>query len=182
MPASFQQITLFEAAPQIRQAIRAGNVGAAVNLFLQTGETASTALFEKYSEAQQEYERNNIGINEWGRVQTQICQGILGTIGISETEIQERPSTEIKANMLQLLHANQTAQALEFCESFGDQFLLLQAQLSIARHQSGKGLIESEYYEATKSKINDALFEWMEQVPDDSVPSRTILGKLRRLF
>jgi len=182
MPASFQQITLSEAAPQIRQAIRAGNIGAAVNLFFQTGETASTALFEKYSEVQQLYELNHIGINEWGKVQTQICQRILGTNGISETEIPERPSTEIKTKMLQLLQANKTAEALEFCESFGDQYLLLQAQLSMAAHQRGKGLIESEYYEATKSKINDALFELMEQVPDDSVPPRTILGKLRRLF
>lgn len=182
MPACFQQITLSEAAPQIRQAIRAGNVGAAVNLFFQTGEKESIALFEKCSEAQQQYECKRIGINEWGWVQTQICQRILVTIGISETEIQKRPSTEIKAKMLQLLQANKTAEALEFCESMGDQYLLLQAQLSIAAHQRGKGLIESEYYEATKSKINDALFELLEQVPDDSVPSRTILGKLRRLF
>ncbi len=184
MPTRFKpipQLTHFEAAAQIRQALCEGDIAEAVNLFHQTGEKASAALFEKYEEAQLQYESKLIGIEEWGRKQAQICQSILETEYMSETEMQENPSSQIKAEILQLLHKHKTEQALALYEGFGNEYLLLQVQLNAAKNQSGRGLIESEYFEATKSRVNDSLEALIGQITEPT-PSGSLLDKIRKLF
>ncbi len=186
MPTRFKhppQKTLCEAAPQIRQAMRAGNIAEAINLLLQTGEKESALLLEKFCEAQQQYERQRIGLEEWGRTQAQICQSILGAVGMLETEFRKTPSSEIRAEILQLIHKHKTEQALAMCEDFGDQYLLLQAQFYAAKNQSVRGLIESEFFEATKSKLNYALQALMGQTMESSsAPKASFLDKIRSLF
>jgi len=174
-------IALLETAAQIRQAMRKGNMAEAVNLFHQTAEKESASLFETFAEAQQQYESKRIGIEEWWRKQVQTCQSILGTGCMLETEMRETPSSQIKAGILQLLHKHKTEQALAMCEGFGDDYLLLHAQLYAAKNEGGSGLIESEYFEATKSKVNDALEALMGQIPEPT-PRRGFWYKVMRLF
>ena len=186
MPTRFKhppQKTLCEAAPQIRQAMRAGNIAEAINLFLQAGEKESVPLFEKFSEAQQQYERQRISLEAWGCTQAEICNSILGTDGMLETEMPKIPSSELKAKMLLLLHNGKTEQALALCEGFGDAFLMLQAQFYAAKNQSVRGLIESEYFEATKSKLNYALQALLGQTMESaSAPKASLFDKIRSLF
>lgn len=184
MPTRFKpipQLTHFEAAAQIRQALCEGNIAEAVNLFLQSGEKESVTLFEKFSEAQQQYENKLIGIEEWGRKQAQTCQVILETGCMLETEIRKELTSQVKSEILQLLHKHKTEQALARCEDFGDDYLLLQAQLYAAKNQSGTGLLENEYFEATKSKVNDSLEALIGQITEPT-PSGGFWYMIMRLF
>ena len=72
-------------------------------------------------------------------------------------------SPELKTQIHQLLYERKTEQALALCVGLGDQYLLLQAQLNAAKSQSDTDLLASEYFEATKSRINYTLQELMEQ-------------------
>jgi len=174
-------IILLETAAQIRQAMREGKMAEAVNLLHQTAEKESASLFETFAEAQQQYESKRIGIEDWWRKQAQTCQSILGTGCMLETEMRETPSSQIKAEILQLLRKHKTEHALAMCEGFGDDYLLLQAQLYAAKKEGGSGLIESEYFEATKSKVNYALEALMGQITEPT-PSRGFWYKMMRWF
>lgn len=174
-------MNLCEAALQIRQALRDGNTAEAINVFRQTGEKQAPPLFEMYAEAQKQYACDLIGIEEWGRTQTRIYHSILGTDFMRVSEMPKSLSSEIKINILKLLHLRKTEQALTLCEGFSDQFLLLQAQLNAAKNQYNIGLIESEYYEATKSRLNDSLQALIEPITEPP-PPKGLLNKILRRF
>ena len=174
-------MSLREAAIQIRLAMRDGNTAEAINVFRQTGEKLSVALFEMYAEAHKQYACNLIGIEEWARAQTRIYYSILGTDFMRASEMPKSLPSEIKVNILKLLHRRKTEQAIALCEGFNDQFLLLQAQLNAAKNQYDTGLIESEYYEATKSRLNDSLQALIALITEPP-PAKGFWNKILRRF
>lgn len=143
-----------EMIPLIRQAIEEGNIEDVVNLILKTGDKESLALFKKFSEAQKKYESKLIDLEEWVQTQAQICHYILGTDYMQEAEMPKSPSLKIKVKIVHLLLEYNTEQALALCNDFGNPYLMLQAELNAVKNQAVKGLLASEYFEATKSKIS----------------------------
>jgi hypothetical protein len=97
-------------------------------------------------------------------------------------ETPQGPSPALKAKILQLLREHKTEEALALCEGMGEQYLLLRAQLNAARSQDDSDLIAAEYFEATKSKINDALQELMEQKTVSAPQKPNFIDRIRRFF
>lgn len=169
-----------DASAQIRQAMRDGNTAEAINMFLQTGAKEALFLSVTFCEAQKKHACNLIEIDEWGRIQAQIYSGILETDCMRETDMPQSIPSKIRANILQLLRQHKTEQALTLCVGLGDQYLLLQAQMNAAKNQSDKGLIQFEYYEATKSRLNDYLEAMLELTVPPSPEG--LLNKILRHF
>ena len=166
----------------IRQAIRQGNTAEALSLLLRTGAEESAFLLEKFSEAGQQRALGLIGPEEWARIQLQICSAILELHWMKDRDAPTQAFLANKPQILQLLHQRQTEQALVLCADSGDEYLLLQMQFNLARKQSGMGLMESEYWEMTKSRINYNLQELLEELPDEKPLKRRWFHKIRRLF
>jgi len=178
----FHKISVETARPQIRAAIAQGNIAAAIDLLTQTGSDVAAVLQEKFMEAGQQRTLGLIGSEEWSRIQTQLCTSILELDWMKETGVSRTFTSEDKKQLLQLLEQRQTEQALVVCSDLGDDFLLLQMQLNLARNQAASSLMESEYWEVTKSKVNYALQELLEELPDEKSPKTDFFNKIRRWF
>ena len=167
--APTQKISRHDAAPLIRRATRQGDNAAAIRLLLQTEAPEGPALQAKFAAAELQHAHGLISPEEWGRLQAQICQAIFRLDWMQETELPLVLPTGVKAQILQLLHERKTAQALTLCADCSDQYLLFQAQLSVAKKQVDLGLIESDYWEMTESRINYALQAWIGQSPEPGI-------------
>ncbi len=181
MPIS-QKITVETARSQIRAAIAQGNIAAAIDLLRQSGSDAAAVLHDKFSASGQQRALGLISPEEWGRAQTQLCAAILELDGIKAIDQAKIFAVEDKMRLLHLLEQRQTEQALALCADFGDDYLLLQMQLNLAHNQLGKSLMESEYWEVTKSRINYILQEMLEILPGEKPAKQGWLRKIRRLF
>lgn len=91
-------------------------------------------------------------------------------------------TTELKTQILQLLHEHKTEQALALCEGLGEAYRLLQSQLNKARNHEKANLLAAEYFEATKSRINDALQELIAQTPEHTGQKPGFWASIRRYF
>ena len=178
----FQKIAVETAREQIRAAIAQGNIAAAIHLLTQTGSVEAAVLQEKFMEAGRQRAMGLISPEEWGRIQTQLCTAILELDWMKEAGVFKTISSEDKTQLLQLLEQRQTEQALVWCTDLGDDFLLLQMQLNLARNQSARSLMESEYWEVTKSKVNYALQEMLEEMPNEKSSKIGFFNKIRRWF
>ena len=178
----FQKITVETARSHIRAAIAQGNVAAAIDLLRQSGSDAAAVLQEKFSESGQQRALGLISPEEWGRTQTQLCAAILELDWMKEYGATKTLAAEDKMQLLQLLGQRQTEQVLTRCAGLGDDYLLLQMQLNLAHNQSGRSLMESEYWEVTKSRINYILQEMLEVLPGEKPAKQGWLRKIRRLF
>jgi hypothetical protein len=177
-----QKMTLQEAAPKIRQELRDGNIEEAIYLLFQADISVANALYARFSEASRLNVLGLVDFGERSRMQTQIFNAILQSPEMQSTESFDTPDATEKAEILQLLQEQKTEKALERCQSYGDAYLLLHAQFSVAQKEWRKNLTASEYFEAIKSRINYSLLELMGQLPDSSIPSKSILSKFRNLF
>ena len=178
----FQKIAVETAREQIRAAIAQGNIAEAIHMLTQTGSDVAAVLQEKFMEAGQQRTLGLIGPEEWSRIQTQLCTAILELDWMTETGTSRTFTSVDKTLLLQLLEQRQTEQALVLCTDMGDDFLLLQMQLNLARNQSARSLMESEYWEVTKSKVNYALQELLEELPDEQSPKTGFFNKICRWF
>ncbi len=165
----------------IRQAIRQGNTKEALTLLLRTGTGESALLLEKFSEGEQQRALGLIGIEEWSRIQMQICYVILDLHWMKDPHAQAVVITN-KSQILQLLRQRQTEQALALCAGTGDEYILLQTRLNLARKQSEMGPLESEYWEMTKNRINSVLQEMLEELPESKPQKKHWFSSIRRLF
>jgi hypothetical protein len=177
-----QKMTLQQAAPKIRQELRDGNIDEAIYLLFQADISVANALYARFSEASRLNVLGLVDFGERSRMQTQIFNAILQSPEMQSTESFDTPDATEKAEILQLLQEQKTEKALERCQSYGDAYLLLHAQFSVAQKEWRKNLTASEYFEAIKSRINYSLLELMGQLPDSSIPSKSILSKFRNLF
>lgn len=176
----FQKIAVEPARVQIRAAIAQGNIAAAIDLLTQTGSDAAAVLQEKFMEAGQQRTLGLISPEEWGRLQTQLCSSILEMDWMKEAGVSRTLTSEDKTQLLQLLEQRQTEQALVLCTDMGDDFLILQMHLNLAHNQSARSLMESEYWEVTKSKVNYALQELLEELPNEKSSKIGFFNKIRR--
>lgn len=176
------RLSFAAAADPLRQAIREGNVVEAIRLSVRTGAQESPGLLKKFVEAEQRRTSEQTGLEEWCSEQLRICSLMLELDWMNRSGALKTPDAIDKAYLLEMLHRHQTEQALALCTDFGNEYLLLQTHLNLARTQSGRGLMESEYWEATRSKINVDLQELLEQVPDAAPPARGWLMKIRKFF
>ncbi len=178
----FHTISVETAREQIRAAIAQGNIAAAIDLLTQTGSDVAAVLQEKFMEAGQQRTLGLIGPEEWGHIQTQLCTAMLELDWMKQAGALVTIPSEVKKRLLQLLEQRQTEQALVLCTDMGDDFLLLQMQLNLARNQAASSLMESEYWEVTKSKVNYALQELLEELPDEKSSKIGFFNKIRRWF
>lgn len=178
----FRKIVADAARSQIRAAIAQGNIAAAIQLIMQTGSVEAAALQEQFAASGQQRALGLISPEEWGHAQTQICTVMLELDWMKQAGAPVTITSELKTQLLQLLEQRQTEQALVVCTELGDDFLLLQMQLNLARNQSASSLMESEYWEVTKSKVNYALQELLEQMPDEKPLKSGLFDKIRKLF
>ncbi|MCC6281978.1 MAG: hypothetical protein IT262_15350 [Saprospiraceae bacterium] len=178
----FHKIAAKTARSQVRAALAQGNIAEAIRLLLQTGSDEAAILQEQFAASGQQRALGLISPEEWGRVQMQLCTAILELDWMKESAAPIPITSEVKTQLLQLLEQRQTEQALVLCTDMGDDFLLLQMQLNLARNQSARSLMEAEYWEVTKSKINYTLQEMLAEVPDEQPPKVGLWGKIRRLL
>jgi hypothetical protein len=178
-----QKLNPSAAAPLIRQALREGNLEEAVQLLFRADMAIANVLHGRLSESARLSVLGLIGIEERARLQVQICEAILNDTEMRATASTQTPSTDTKTQILQLLQEQKTEKALNLCQEFGDEFLLLQASFSLAQKEWRKNLIESEYFEALKSKINYSLQELLGEIPEHgSEPTSGWMDKIRGLF
>jgi hypothetical protein len=166
----------------IRQAILTGNTAVAIQLMLRTDSVEGLSLLQRFATAGLQWEQGMSSVEEWHRAQMDICSDMLELPWMKDSDNLQVTGVTNKSPILQLLHRRQTEQALALCEGLGDAYLLLQMHLHLARNQSGLGLIESEYWEVAKSKINYTLQEMLEELPDEKPPKIGLLGKIRKLL
>ena len=165
----------------IRQAIRQGNTAEAIHLLFQTGAPESSALQTRLLEAEKKFASGESSLEEWCREQVHICSDILTLYWMKEHAPSRQPNTADKLHLLQLLHLRHTEQALSYCGDFGDEYLLLETLFVLARKHSETGLMEYEYWEAAKSKVNTGLQELLAQAADPP-PETGWKTKLLKLF
>lgn len=178
-----QKLNPKAAAPFIRQALREGNLEEAVQLLFRADIVIAKVLHGRLCESARLSVLGLIGIEERARLQAQICEAILNDPEMRATASRQTPSADIKAQVLQLLQEQKTEKALNLCQEYGDDYLLLQASYSIAQKEWSKNLIASEYFEALKSKINYSLQELFGEIPERSpAPASSWLDKIRGLF
>lgn len=178
----FHKISIETARSQIRAAIAQGNIAAAIDLLTQTGSDEAAVLQEQFAASGQQRALGLISPEEWGHIQTQLCTIMLELDWMKEAGAPVTIPSEVKKRLLQLLEQRQTEQALVLCTDLGDDFLLLQMQLNLAHNQSARSLMESEYWEVTKSKVNYALQELLEGLPDEQSPKTGWGNRIYRLI
>ncbi len=178
----FHKIAADVARSQIRAAIAQGSIAGAIHLLTQTGLDEATVLQEQFAASGQQRALGLISPEEWGHIQTQLCTVILKLDWMKEAGAPVTITSEVKTQLLQLLEQRQTEQALVLCTDMGDDILLLQMQLNLARNQSARSLMESEYWEVTKSKVNYTLQELLEELPDEQSQKTGLFNKIRRWF
>ena len=178
----FHIIAADTARSQIRAAIAQGSVAAAIDLLTQTGAEEAVVLQEKYMEAGQQRALGLISPEEWGHIQTQLCRNMLKIDWMKQASAPVPIPSEVKPQILLLLEQRHTEQALALCTDLGDDFLLLQMYLNLARNPSASSLMESEYWEVTKSKVNYALQELLEELPEARALKTGLFNKMRRWF
>ncbi|HOY05062.1 MAG TPA: hypothetical protein PLO67_06645 [Saprospiraceae bacterium] len=165
----------------IRQAIRQGNIVEAIRLLRQTGAPEGRAFQKRLLEAKKKFDSGGSSLEEWGREQVHICSDILKLFWMKEHAPSRLPNPADKLHLQQLLHLRHTEQALTYCGDFGDEYLLLETLLVLARKQSETGLMEYEYWEAAKSRVNTELQELLAQTADPP-PETGWKRKLLKLF
>lgn len=167
----------------IRQAIQQGNIPEAIRLLQQTGAKEGKLLFQQFAQSLLQREEGRISTETWRTMQVRICTDILELNWMKEDPNTDRIPTSIeKIELLHLIQKRQTAQAIAKCEYLGDAYVLLQMQWNLARQQSGESLMESEYWEVTKSRISDLLQELLTQIPDDAPLANSLWNKIKRLW
>ena len=166
----------------IRQAIRQGNTAEAVHLLFQTGAPESRIFQKRLLRAENQYTSGQISLEEWCREQVQICSEILHLDGMKEYAPSRQPGPADQLHLQQLLHLRHTEEALKYCGDFGDEYLLLETLFVLARKQSETGLMEYEYWEAAKSRVNTGLQELLAQSPDPPPANATWKTRLFQLF
>lgn len=173
----------FEAARfPIRQAIRQGNMAEVLNLLLRTGELKSALFLDKFTESGHQKAQGLIDPEEYDRAQVQLCANVLELDWMKKTDLLPKNDLPAKIILLEMLRQRQTEQVLARCADNGDAYVLLQLQLNLAKKHSSAGLMESEYWEATKSSINYILQELIAALPDEKPPKTSIFNKIRKLF
>ncbi len=181
-----QRLSPQEAAPKIRQAMRSGDTEEAVFLFLRASGKHAELLYERCSDAAEEYTSGLLDVDEWGRIQAQLCYIILCPNWMRKTDSAQPISAQTKSQILQYLKKGEIKYALDLCEGSGDHFLLLQRRFEFAINQFSMGRIDFEYLQRGMGQINYGLLEMLErrsQNPSDFSSTRDftlrqLLGKL----
>jgi hypothetical protein len=101
---------------------------------------------------------------------------------ISETNAPFHPDPKTRKKILQLLREHHTEQALALCVGFGDQYLLLQTELLNVKKLWHLGVLEADYFEATKNRINLALQEFLKPTQQDEDIANGFWSRLIRIF
>lgn len=180
--AASQKLSFAEAKPQIRAQIRSGNTAQALALLARTGTPEAAALGKRFAAARKSNALGMTGVEDWCLEQLRLFDALLSLDWMRDDGPPRGPDKAIKTQILQLVQHRKTEQALALCEGLGDRYLLLQAQFRVAQKQAQRGLMESEYLEATRSKIHQALEEWLGEAPGPERPSGGLLRNIKRLF